>query len=460
MSRSRNKKSLNYGALENRCLLANSVFFLNMDTSTLHIQAGVGDDPTTEFVNDISFSIDANTNELVVSESDDVDRRFNVGDVDRISYRGTSGDDRFTNNTAISSRVVGFAGDDIITSGNGDDRVIAANGNDTVFPGDGNDYVAGGQGDDTILEDDSTGNDRFFGGPGADTIDGGAGEDFLAGHEGDDIIRGGTENDSIFGHDGIDQLFGGSGRDFIYGGNGDDQLSGDFGNDRLLGQDGGDSIFGGEGNDVALGGNGNDNIEGNAGDDRLIGNLGNDLLDGGVGADSHFAAAPTPNGASSGFDTVITGDDTDVDYVISHPFADAIDVGEDDRTANSETIRLNLQSRYLQQNISNPGWQETASGLQYRTIVSGTGATPGPTDRVLTNYVGTFTDGTQFDANDGISFGLNQVIAGWTEGLQLMNVGGTIELAIPAALAYGDSGTRGIPGGSTLLFRIDLLDIV
>ena len=460
----RNKRNkLNYGSLENRCLLANSVFFLNAATSTLHISAGVPsvDAPQAQFLNELAISLDAQTNEVVIQESGEAeDRRFDASQIDRISYRGTFGDDLFTNNTSINTRVVGFAGDDVITSGNGDDVVIAANGNDTVFPGNGNDYVAGGQGNDQVLEtDDMTGNDRFFGGPGNDTLEGGGGTDFLAGHEGNDIIRGGSENDSIFGHDGIDRLFGGSARDFIYGGNGDDMIDGEFGLDRILGQDGDDTLSGGDHDDVILGGNGNDIIDGNEGNDRLIGNLGNDVLRGGIGADTLIAASATSNGSTSGADTIETGDDTDSDYVVAHP-VDTVTLGAEDRAVDTEIIRRNLQSRFLGQNLSNPGWLETDSGLQYRTVISGTGAIPTATDQVRVNYLGTFIDGETFDANDNISFGLNQVIAGWTEGLQLMREGGTIELALPASLAYGENGTFGIPPASTLLFRVDLLEVL
>ena len=461
MSRSRNnKKSLNYGALENRCLLANSVFFLNSATSTLHINAGVTEVADAEYANDMSFSIDSDANELVVSEPDDVDQRFNLADVDRISYRGTPGNDRFTNNTDISARVVGFAGDDYITSGGGDDHVIGANGNDIIFTGNGNDFAFGNRGDDQIIETDgSTGNDRFFGGEGNDTLEGGAGTDFLAGHQDDDIIRGGTDNDTIFGHDGLDQLFGGSGRDFIYGGEGNDVMHGEFGNDRLLGQGGTDTISGGEGDDVAFGGDGHDILEGNAGNDRLVGNLGNDILRGGVGADSLIANSPTSDGSTSGFDSVFTGDDTDVDFVLFHPGSDSVDAGDEDNAYDTEIIRRNLQTRFIAQNVERAGWQTSTSGLQYRTVTSGNGATPTESDTVTVNYVGTFIDGTEFDSNDDITFELNRVISGWTEGLQLMKVGGTIELAIPAALAYGENSVAGIPGGSTLLFTIDLLDI-
>jgi hypothetical protein len=460
MSRSRkNRKKLAYGALEERRVLT-SVFFLDPATATLQIRAGDTNVEGAQFQNDMSFSIDAQTNELVVTEANAPEMRFDAAQVNRISYRGTFGDDLFVNNTNISARVVGFAGNDVITSGGGHDVVIAANGDDTVYPGDGNDYVAGGQGDDLILEGSSTtGEDKFFGGPGADTLDGGIGNDFLAGHEGNDIIYGGHNDDFVFGHDGIDQLFGGAGQDFLYGGDGNDTISGDLGNDRILGQGDSDQLSGGEGDDVLLGGDGHDTIEGDAGNDRLVGNFGNDSLRGGVGADSIIAAAAVSNGSTFGIDTVDTGADTEVDFVIAHP-TDAVTSGTEDRLLDTEVIRRNLQTRFLTQNLNNPGWQQTSSGLQYRHVTVGTGATPVSNDVVEVNYSGTFIDGTQFDANDEISFGLNQVIAGWTEGLQLMQVGGTIELAIPSDLAYGPNGRGGIPGGSTLLFEVDLLDIL
>ena len=459
MARRKHNRKLEYGALEDRCLLANSVFFHNTTTMTLHISAGVTEVVDAEYANDMSFALDTETNELVVNEPDDVERRFDASLINRISYRGTPGNDRFTNNTEISARIVGFAGDDLIFSGDGNDNVIAANGNDTVYPGLGNDYVAGGKGNDMVIEtEDAGGNDRFFGGPGDDTLEGGSGFDYMSGHEGSDTIRGGSENDTILGLDGFDLLFGGSGRDFIYGGNDHDELFGEFGDDRLLGQDGNDTISGGVGDDVAIGGDGNDIIDGDEGDDRVVGNEGNDVLRGGTGADTHIASLPTSDGNPQGFDLVVTGDDTDADYVLAHP-SDDVELGAEDVSADTELIRRNLQTRFLTQNLGNPGWQQTASGLQYRTVVSGDGISPTANDTVRVNYRGTFIDGVEFDANDAISFPLDRVIQGWTEGLQLMNVGGTIELAIPADLAYGESGTTGIPGGSTLLFEVDLLEV-
>lgn len=457
----RNKRSrLRYGALEPRCLLANSTFFLNTTTDTLHVTAVANESQAASFANELTFSVDVSSQELVVDEVDGDQQRFDLAEVRRISYRGTAFNDRFNNQTDIPSRVVGFAGDDEITSGDGDDTVIAANGDDTIYPGDGDDFVAGGQGNDQILEAaDSIGADRFFGGPGSDTIEGGGGADYLAGHEDNDTIRGGAGGDIILGHAGTDSLFGGEDRDFLYGGDGDDILAGELGLDRILGQDGNDTIDGGEDDDSILGGNGNDTIDGGDGDDHIAGNFGNDTLRGGTGADRIIAGAAVSNGNPFGFDTVDAGNDSDVDFIVAHP-VDQLTTAVGDRVVDTEVVRLNLQTRFLANNIINPSWQQTASGLQYRIVTAGTGQTPTSSDSVRVNYSGTFIDGEEFDANDNISFGLNQVIAGWTEGLQLVQEGGTIELAIPANLAYGDFGRSTIPGGSTLLFRVDLLEIL
>jgi FKBP-type peptidyl-prolyl cis-trans isomerase len=100
------------------------------------------------------------------------------------------------------------------------------------------------------------------------------------------------------------------------------------------------------------------------------------------------------------------------------------------------------------------------SGLCYEIVKPGSGAYPAPTDTVEVNYTGTLTDGTVFDrSTQPVEFPLNQVIPGWTEGLQLINKGGRIRLYIPASLAYGDQAQPGIPAGSTLIFDIELLDV-
>jgi uncharacterized repeat protein (TIGR01451 family) len=105
-----------------------------------------------------------------------------------------------------------------------------------------------------------------------------------------------------------------------------------------------------------------------------------------------------------------------------------------------------------------PSLVTTASGLQYVDLVVGTGARPSSsTATVSVNYEGRLLDGTRFDGNDGTSFALNGVIAGWTEGLASMRVGGRRQLIIPPNLGYGASGTGSIPPNSTLVFDVTLL---
>lgn len=106
---------------------------------------------------------------------------------------------------------------------------------------------------------------------------------------------------------------------------------------------------------------------------------------------------------------------------------------------------------------------ETASGLQYRVIVKGKGKIPSLTDRVKVHYTGTFIDGVVFDSSvqcgEPVVFGVNQVIAGWTEALTMMPVGSKWDLYIPYHLAYGERGTINIPPYSVLLFTVELLGI-
>lgn len=119
---------------------------------------------------------------------------------------------------------------------------------------------------------------------------------------------------------------------------------------------------------------------------------------------------------------------------------------------------------FLENNKKQPGVQVTASGLQYQVITKGTGVMPKATDTVLVHYKGTLLNGKQFDSsydrNKPISFPLNGVIAGWTEGVQLMTAGSKYKFFIPYNLAYGERGAgQDIPPYSTLVFEIELLKV-
>ena len=112
-----------------------------------------------------------------------------------------------------------------------------------------------------------------------------------------------------------------------------------------------------------------------------------------------------------------------------------------------------------------PGALVTASGLVFRPMKPGQGASPAATDTVRVHYRGTFPDGREFDSShkrgQPASFPLNRVIKCWTEGLQLMKVGGHARLTCPAAIAYGERGAGGgdIPPGAILRFEVELLAI-
>ena len=119
---------------------------------------------------------------------------------------------------------------------------------------------------------------------------------------------------------------------------------------------------------------------------------------------------------------------------------------------------------FLASNKSKPGVMTTASGLQYQVMSEGTGQKPKATDMVTVHYHGTTIDGTVFDSSvdrgEPASFGLNQVIPGWTEGVQLMNVGSKYKFFIPQELAYGEqSPSPVIKPFSTLVFEVELISI-
>ena len=134
------------------------------------------------------------------------------------------------------------------------------------------------------------------------------------------------------------------------------------------------------------------------------------------------------------------------------------------KQAKEAAANLASGTAFLEANKAKEGVKVLPSGLQYKVINEGTGNTPTTKDKVKTHYRGTLIDGTEFDSsykrNQPAEFPVTGVIKGWTEALQLMKVGGKWELYIPANLAYGQRGRPSIPANSTLIFEIELLEIV
>lgn len=135
------------------------------------------------------------------------------------------------------------------------------------------------------------------------------------------------------------------------------------------------------------------------------------------------------------------------------------------RTARAADDNRQAGIAFMTANRGKPGVFATASGIQYTVEKQGQGPRPRATDRVRVHYRGTLLDGTEFDSSysrgEPAEFGLGQVIAGWTEGLQLMPIGGKYRFWIPGELAYGMRGSPpSIPANSTLVFDVELIDIL
>ncbi len=143
------------------------------------------------------------------------------------------------------------------------------------------------------------------------------------------------------------------------------------------------------------------------------------------------------------------------------PRIQALAQGRQQQTA---AVEGQAAQEFLAQKAGEQGAVRTDSGLIYKELTAGTGAMPAASDQVRVHYHGTLRTGEVFDSSvdrgEPVTFPLGQVVPCWVEGLQLMKVGGKSQLVCPAALAYGDRGTPGIPPGSALVFQVELLEIV
>ncbi len=147
-------------------------------------------------------------------------------------------------------------------------------------------------------------------------------------------------------------------------------------------------------------------------------------------------------------------------------FDEAKQVVNDYFTALQDSVaEVNAKAgkEFLEQNAKAPGVQVTESGLQYLVVKEGTGAKPGPNDMVTVHYTGRLIDGTVFDSSEErgepATFAVGQVIAGWVEGLQMMQEGAAWRLFIPSELAYGSHGTGPIQPNSALIFDVQLIKV-
>ncbi len=149
---------------------------------------------------------------------------------------------------------------------------------------------------------------------------------------------------------------------------------------------------------------------------------------------------------------------------VQKEFGEKMQAKQQEQLAEMKEKNKKLGSDYLVENKKKKGVIATASGLQYEMLEKGNGTKPKATDKVKVDYVGTLIDGTEFDSSikrgEPAVFGVDQVIPGWSEALQLMDVGSKYRLVIPSELAYGEKGAPPvIEPNSVLVFEVSLLGI-
>lgn len=172
---------------------------------------------------------------------------------------------------------------------------------------------------------------------------------------------------------------------------------------------------------------------------------------------------------TAGLKAALTGAETAITYeeagTLLDEFFGKIQEEQAARQAEIGEFMKKDGETFLAANAKKEGVTVLPSGLQYKVLKSGKGRKPGRTDKVRCHYEGTFPNGQKFDSsydrNEPAVFGVNQVIAGWTEALQLMSEGSAWELYIPYNLAYGEAGAPGaIPPYSALVFKVELIEVL
>ena len=172
---------------------------------------------------------------------------------------------------------------------------------------------------------------------------------------------------------------------------------------------------------------------------------------------------------TAGLKAALTGAETAITYeeagTLLDEFFGKIQEEQAARQAEIGEFMKKDGETFLAANAKKEGVTVLPSGLQYKVLKSGEGRKPGRTDKVRCHYEGTFPNGQKFDSsydrNAPAVFGVNQVIAGWTEALQLMSEGSAWELYIPYNLAYGEAGAPGaIPPYSALVFKVELIEVL
>jgi len=187
-----------------------------------------------------------------------------------------------------------------------------------------------------------------------------------------------------------------------------------------------------------------------------------------VGSDFAKNLKAIPGGKSNvdmlikGFTTAMKGDSSLMKPEVAMEFFKSYIAKAQTKDAD---VKKEAGDKFLAENKTKDSVKTTASGLQYKVLVAKDGPKPQSTDSVKVHYQGFLIDGTKFDSSvdrgTPITFPLNQVIPGWTEGVQLMSVGSKYKFFVPYTLGYGEkgAGNGAIPGFSTLIFEVELLDI-